>query len=352
MTRQPAPLGLEPYRPLLDKWMPTADVRLEPKGLPFDGLITWTGPDGKARYLIEEKRHLRFQDIQVVVDQLVRKRQELGPAHAKDRLLLLAPHVRRQQAAALERADIDFIDLAGNVRLNAPGLLVHIEGRQPEKVLAPAPGRPHRAWIKMVMALLIRPDLANEPYRLVAEQADVALGTVAQCFTDLTARGLLEGGQGGRRIADRAALVALWVQAYVDVLRPKLKERRFQMRADTKQDVWARVATTLAARDIPWAITGADAAQLSTHYFRAEETEIYARPDALTREIQKELVAQPVERGGNLLIIDLPGPLATPLEPDEGLRLTPALLAFAELRYRGTGQALEAANLLLPTVLE
>lgn len=352
MTRQPAQHGLEPYRPLLEKWMPAADVRLEPKGLLFDGLLTWTGPGGKTRYLIEEKRHLRFQDIQVIADQLVRRRQELGPAHTRDRLLLLAPHVRRQQATALERADIDFIDLVGNARLNLPGLLVYIEGRQPEKEVAPAPGRPQRAWIKAVMALLIRPDLANEPYRLVAQQADVALGTVAQCFTDLVARGLLEEGQGGRRIADRPALVALWVQAYVDVLRPKLKERRFQMRADTKQDVWARVATTLAARDIPWAITGADAAQRRTDYFRAEETEIYAQPDALTREIQKELVAQPVERGGNLLIIDLPGPLATPPGTENGLRLTPDLLAYAELRYRGTEQALEAANLLLPTVLE
>lgn len=352
MTRRLAPHGLEPYRPLLDKWMPAADVRLDLKGLLFDGLLTWAVPGGKARYLIEEKRHLKFQDIQVIVDQLVRRRQNLGPAHAKDRLLLLAPHVRRQQAAALERADIDFIDLVGNARLNVPGLLVHIEGRQAAKEAAAAPGRPQRAWIKAVMALLIRPDLANEPYRLVAEQADVALGTVAQCITDLVTRGLLEEGQGGRRIADRPALVALWVQAYVDVLRPKLKERRFQMRADTKQDVWTRVAATLAARDIPWALTGADAAQRRTPYFRAEETEIYAQPDALTREIQKELVAQPVERGGNLLIIDLPGPLATPLEAADGLRITPDLLAYAELRYRGTQQALEAADLLLPTVLE
>ncbi len=30
----------------------------------------------------------------------------------------------------------------------------------------------------------------------------------------------------------------------------------------------------------------------------------------------------------------------------------PNLLAYAELRYRGTGQALEAAELLLPAVLD
>jgi len=171
-------------------------------------------------------------------------------------------------------------------------------------------------------------------------------------MNDLAARGLLEEGKGGRRIGDRPALIALWVQAYVDVLRPKLKERRFQIRAETKQEVWARLAATLTARDVLWALTGADAAQRRTHFFRADETELYARPDALTRDIQKELVAQPVERGGNLLVIDPPGPLATPKDADDGLRNAPDLLAYAELRYRGTDQALEAAALLLPKVLD
>jgi hypothetical protein len=32
--------------------------------------------------------------------------------------------------------------------------------------------------------------------------------------------------------------------------------------------------------------------------------------------------------------------------------VTPPLLAYAELRYRGTGQALEAAEMLLPKVLD
>ena len=31
--------------------------------------------------------------------------------------------------------------------------------------------------------------------------------------------------------------------------------------------------------------------------------------------------------------------------------MAPDLLAYAELRYRGTGQALEAAEILLPKVL-
>ena len=46
------------------------------------------------------------------------------------------------------------------------------------------------------------------------------------------------------------------------------------------------------------------------------------------------------------------GPLAIPDQAGGGFPVAPDLLAYAELRYRGTGQALEAAELLLPKVLD
>ena len=102
-----------------------------------------------------------------------------------------------------------------------------------------------------------------------------------------------------------------------------------------------------------WALTGADAAERRTHYFRADETEIYAPLRALEdRYTQKALVAQPAVRGGNLLVIEPPGPLAIPDRAGGGPPVAPDLLAYAELRYRGTEQALEAAELLLPRVLD
>jgi len=239
MARPEIAPDLDLYRPALQKWMPKAEIRAAGKALPrFDGIVTWKTPDGPLRYLVEEKRHLRHQDVGVVVEQLNRRRADLPADHANDRLLLLAPHVRIQQAAALERAEIDYLDLAGNAHLQAPGLFVHVEGRQPRKEPTPAPRRPQKGWIKTVMAILIRPELTNAPYRTLADHADVALGTLAGCMNDLAARGLLLDGKGGRKVADRQALVALWVQAYIEGLRPKLKERRLQIRAEEKQEIW------------------------------------------------------------------------------------------------------------------
>ena len=354
MARLTAVPYLDMYTPALRKWMPYAEIRATGRALAlFDGVVTWKAAKGVIRYLVEEKRHLRHQDVGVVVEQLHRRRATLPPGRAEDRVLLLAPHVRRQQAAVLERAGIDYVDLAGNAHLQAPGLFVHVEGRQPQKDVPPAPGRPQKGWIKTVMAVLIRPDLTHAPYRTLADQADVALGTVAGCMNDLAARGLLLKGKDGRRVEDRQALVALWVHAYIEGLRPKLKERRFQVRAKEKQEIWPRLQKVLAECGQPWTPTGADAAERRTPFFRADETEIYAPVRALEdREAQKALVAQPAARGGNLLVIEPPGPLAIAGEIDDDFPVAPGLLAYAELRYRGTGQALEAAELLLPKVLD
>jgi len=202
--------------------------------------------------------------------------------------------------------------------------------------------------------LLLPAGRSHEPFVLVEiVKAGGVLGTVGGCMNDLTARGILLDGKDGRRIGDRQALVALWVQAYVEGLRPKLKERRLQVRAGDKQEIWRRLQTVMAEHAQPWALTGTDAVERRTHFFRTEETEIYAPLRALEdRDTQKALVAQPAARGGNLLVIEPPGPLAMPGQPDHDFPVAPDLLAYAELRYRGTEQALEAAAMLLPRVLD
>src|SRR5262249_41756621 len=173
------------------------------------------------------------------------------------------------------------------------------------------------------------------------------------CMNDLRVRGILNEARNGRKVTNRRDLVGLWVQAYIDGLRPKLEERRLQIRAENKQEIWRQLKTVLARYRQKWALTGVDAAQWRTHFLRTEETEIYAPVRALEdRDIQKALVAQPAARGGNLLVIEPPGPLAIPELPDHEIFIAPNLLTYAELRYRGTAQALETAEMLLPKVLQ
>ena len=265
-----------------------------------DAIVRWKGPAGPVTYLLEAKPHLATQDAAVIAHQLRLAVAALPGALRGARLLLAVPYVRPQQAEILGRAGIDFIDQAGNAHLKTPGLRVDVQGRRrpkPQRGRAPIT----KGWVKTTMALLLKPELGRAPYRAIAADAGVALGTVPKCLHDLRERGYLQGEGTRRVLANRTELIAVWVQAYVDRLRPTLGERRLQVQADGKAALVARVRQALQAHHIPWQLTGADAAERVTHHYHAEQTEIYAAPEAFDdRALLKAIPAQPAPRGGNL----------------------------------------------------
>ncbi len=350
---------LEPYVTLLDRWLPGATLTapaatvLGPDGP--DAILRWTTHGQPVTFLVEHKRHVAAQDIRLVATQLEHYLAAVeGVRGPGVRGLLLAPFIRTEQAAELRARGVNYVDLAGNAHLEAPGVFIHVEGKRPDKADRVEPGRLTKGWVKTVMALLVRPDLRRGPYRPIAAGAEVALGTVAACMKDLEARGhVLDDGKR-RRFVHVPDLVALWVQTYGDVLRPKLPVRHFQMRDEQAPTRWGRLDRALTPRGIPWALTGADGAAARNGFFHAAETEIYAdtaRFDA--RDVLAELGAQPAVRRGNLRVIEPPGPVAIPTGQGVGDAppVAPLLLLYAELRLRRTDQANEAAEMLLPELL-
>jgi len=109
----------------------------------------------------------------------------------------------------------------------------------------------------------------------------------------------------------------------------------------------------MGKHDIRWALTGADAALLTDPHLRADQTELYAAPERFDElELLRELQMQPAV-GGNLQVIEPPAPVALEGQKDvNAIPVAPILLAYAELRYRNNDQANEAAELLLPRVLQ
>ena len=340
------------YTDALKHWLPGARLVTPATLHGLDAIIRWTRGDTTIHFAAELKRHLGTQDVRLVAAQL--ERWLTAPNGRVRRGLLLAPYVRRQQAVELQDRGIDYLDLAGNAHLEAPGVFVHVEGKRPAKDALPPEGRLTKGWTKTVMALLVRPELVAGPYRPIAEVADVALGTVTVCMNDLKRRGFLQEAKGQRVLVKVPDLVALWIPTYGDVLRPKLRVRHFQMRETEMRRRWEVLGRVLVARGIRWALTGADGAAVRKDFFRAAETEIYANPHQLEgRDILEELVAQPAAHRGNLLVIEPPAPLALPLVPIDTPHppTAPPLLIYAELRLRGTDQANEAAEMLLPELM-
>jgi hypothetical protein len=336
---------LTPYAERLREWLPAAKFQLAPAGL--DALVQWTRAGKTVTYAIEHKRHLPTLDVRLVAEQLDKMLRTVKARSPRG--LVVAPYIRMEQAEVLRERGIDYLDLVGNAHLEGPGMFVHVEGKRPDKAQVTAPARPTKGWVKTVMALLIKPELLKGPYRPLTEAADVALGTVTACLKDLERRGLLNT-RGERHFTNLTELIALWVQAYGEVLRPKLRVRQFQMREDDAKTRWQHLHRTLLQHAVPWALTGADGAAVQHKFLVVRETELYADPHRFeNRGLLKDLVAQPATYQGNVRVIEPPGPLALRPPTIDGQPPTaPPLLLYAELRLRGGEQAHEAAEMLLP----
>ena len=338
-------------RERLAAWLPGAQIRPMPHPA-MDAVLVWQGPRGRVRYLLELKNHLPQQDIHVLAHRLERQARILPKATATTKPLLLAPYVPPKQAAFLRGRGIDYADEAGNAHLEVPGVLVHVEGKRPALVKTVRAGIT-KGWVKVMLAGLLNPALFEGPYHQLADAAGVTPPTVMTCLRDLQRRGLLNARGRRRRLIGHQELLPLWTQAYVNTLRPRLAERRFRLlMPDDRQAGLQRLGEVLNAHAIAWCLTGAAAALQLTHYYQTDITEIYAAPRAITDAIARELKAQPTEGDANLVVIEPPIPGVVPehVAHKTPFPMAPVLLAYAELRFHGAGQADDAAELLLPLI--
>lgn len=338
------------YRTALARWLPGARM---PDAHPGEGVrVHWRGPAGPVDLHVYDVPHLATRDVHLIVNRL----KAVGTAQrtrrgAETRLLVVAPFVRREQADVLEHAQVDYLDLAGNVHLDLPGLRVHVEGKRPPhaepKTAAVTPG-----WVRFGLALLVRPDLVRAPYRTLAGQAGVALGAVPRYRRDLERRGFILGRGPRARLTRREDLITIWVHAYGTTLRPRLEEHRFRLPPALRHDLPRRLRDELEPRGVRWTLTGAAGALLMDGYLETADTHIFVQAGALPPDLLRELRAQPTAEQGDLVTIEAPGPLA--LEPVvlDGWPCAPLLLVYAELRYLGTERAAEAADRLMPRLLE
>jgi hypothetical protein len=319
-------------------------------------IVNYAPPRGAGRHpdaaiqIEANGRRFRFFAELKAVDRAV------ALAAAKQRLepygkhgILVAPYLTPELADHCRHTlDLNFIDTAGNAYVRAPGLFVFVRGeRAPAHRATAAGGRRGgtTAALRVVFALLCKPDLVNAPYRDIAAAADVALGTVGWVFFDLQQRGYIAGGlrKRNRRLLEPTRLLDEWVTNFPIKLRPKLTPRRFH----TPDPGWwqdARLAT--GAR---WG--GEVAAARLTHYLKPAAYTVYLDP-----QNGREAIATLVKRHrlradphGNVEVLDAFWKFQAQRTPPD---LVPPLLIYADLMATLDPRNLEVAKRIRADYLE
>lgn len=290
---------------------------------------------GGKKLIVEVKRTLTPATLGHAIAQLARFRK---PG------VLVTEYVTPPMAERLKQLDVAFIDAVGNAYVRLPNLFIYIAGRKPR---APA-ARETRVralrptGLKVIFALLCRPDLLNAPYREIAAAADVALGTVNWVFFDLRRLGYVrETKAQGRIYENRLGLLDKWVEAYARELRPMLKPRRYRV---TYPDWWKK--EDLAKLEM-W-LGGEPAAAVLTKHLRPEVVTIYG--DTHFATLAKTVHALKDEHG-NLEVLHKFWNFELP-KLDKKIPTVPPLLVYADLIATADARNLETAQIIRERFLE
>lgn len=310
---------------------------------PYDSwhgaLIDVSTPAGKPHVLyVDEKRSHLTRDL---VDHLTTQTRQ------RPNLILFAPHVGREVGQTLARADVQFLDLAGNcfVRLG-DNYIARVQGNPP--VESGVRDRALRApSYRVLFALLAKPDLLNASAR---ELAAASGGVSPQTVLDVRER-FVEAGAllrvGSKKLQwapqGRQALLEVWAGART-TLYPQLLIGRYRPRQADLALFEPAVVERL--RGLRWAWGGAAAAHRLTGFYRGTETVLYVEDDDIQPPYSRRLELLPDARGP-VSLMRAPGPLA--FEGAEGT--AHPLLVYTDLLHEGEPRAREAALVFAETYL-
>jgi len=210
--------------------------------------------------------------------------------------LVLAPYLRQDTRRALEAEGVSYFDAHGNVHIEAPGLVVHVQmpvtqdsisalGIVGVRAAQTILGQPERAWGVS--------DLAREA-RVSAGQAQNVV-RILEAETLLITEG--RGPSRKRRVSDPGRFLD-----WLSVQRPG-KEPRGKLACSlygrTPEDVWALIGSRLDRTE--HAITGAAAASiLGVGPTSLPRTVVRVAGSGPLRLVAERLQAEPTERGANV----------------------------------------------------
>lgn len=304
-----------------------------------DAIVEIGEGDRRATFVVEIKQRPRTAQAGALVAQM---RQHERPA------LLLADYINPELAETLRRNEICFLDTEGNAYLRGEGLLIWVTGRRDtRRILIEHETRRafQQTGLKVILALLCRPELVANDYRALARITGVALGTVHWVMRDLIQEGyVLRKGRTTRRLVQLERLLDEWALGYARDLQPRLTLGRYETRVFGK---WREIG--LAGHGAVWG--GEAAAALITGYLEPETLTIWV--DRPAPRLLAELGLRQEEKGRveiretfwtRELAVAVAEAQATDEPRANAGPTAPPVLVYAELLAIGDARTLETAK--------
>lgn len=299
-------------------------------------------PDSDTKLIAEIKKWAAQANLGAIIHQ-IRNLAEPGQS------LFIADYINPNMGEQLKASDIQFLDTVGNAYINQPPVYIYAKGNKPQRALAEKErAKTGKAFqptgMKVVFAFLRDKELVNAPYREIADQAAVALGTVGQVIRDLIAQGFLleEIEKNQRKLADFDRLLDRWAEAYPYRLKGKYRVGTF---TTDNPDWWE----TMDPENFDALWGGEIAAAKYTHYLKPVHGTVYIHKANMMDFLQAARLrkAGPHERHGlRVDLIELFCAKAKNEDDTNQAGLVHPIIAYADLIETGGTRNLDTANRL------
>ena len=292
-----------------------------------------SGPDfiisaGKHTFHVQSKSSSARAPLMLAL--LSRLRERRGEMKKDVIPLLVVPHMGEAGRRLCEEHEMAWLDLSGNARIKAPGLLINVEGKpnrfksagRPPNLFAPKSSR-------IVRQFLIQPDRALNQ-RELSQAADLDEGYTSRIVRRFEETGLIVRDEKGLlKPKDPEQLLNAWQESY-DFMRHRLIKGHVAARSG--EELLHKVAGVLEKRAPGYAATGLGAAWLYSHFASFRLATFYL-PSAPGNGLFNTLGFREDERGANTwLVVPNDEGVFHGSEAKEGIRCVHAVQVYMDLK--------------------
>ncbi|NJD23494.1 MAG: hypothetical protein FIA82_12650 [Melioribacter sp.] len=264
--------------------------------------------------------------------------------------LLITLTANNETIDLLKNLNVNFIDAAGNAFIKVPPLYINIKGqkitrldlahpnemkRAAEKNLVPVnTGIFQTAGLQIIFTLLCNPRLERNPFREIAEMANVAVGTVHVTMKQLEKHAFLIPDEiQGKKLVNKKKLLKEWTLGYPEKIKPKYIAGKYQIENP-------EIIKTIDLKHFGALIGGETAAAQLTNYLRPLIHTIYIG-DKLGEFILRNRLKKNLN--GNVEIVKK---FWNFTDDNEINNLAPAILIYTDLITTGDPRNIETANII------
>lgn len=290
----------------------------------IDGILTITYKGITQKFYVEIKKGLRNYQL----DQIFHQAKTFDP------LLVIAETIFPNIRNLLKEHKIGYIDLNGNINIEADNFLLRIEGNNKKYLNREKRGRAFtKAGLKTILLFLLKEEKINDTYRAIAKDTGIAIGNVKLILDGLIEEGfVLRKNDKELKLTNKKNLLQKWITGYNEKLKPTLLLGNFKFIKAEDFNKWKELK--IDRNNTCWG--GEAAGNIYTGYLLPQTLTLYTIEKKL--EFMKNYRLVP-DNNGNITVLERFWRFG-----QENNNVVPPIIAYADLLETNDRRCIETAQ--------